>query len=67
MPMTTALTTTYKALQAMDAQIADAEAHLRVLKGANMPGALKLETDLEKAKVARKELMASIDAEANRL
>jgi hypothetical protein len=66
MAATAALNTTYDALRAMDKQIAEAEAHLRVLKGANFPGVVKLESDLMKAKTARKELMDSIEQEVNR-
>jgi len=67
MPMTTAMSTTYKALQEMDKQINEAESHLRVLKAAQYPGTLALETNLAKAKQSRLDLMNAIQNEADKV
>lgn len=66
MATTPAMNTTYKALQDMDKQIQEAEAHIRVLKAAGYPQTLKLESDLAKAKQSRTDLMQALETEMNR-
>jgi hypothetical protein len=65
MPMTAAMQTTYDALQGLDKQINDAEAHLRILKAADHPSTLQLTQALQSAKSQRAALIKAIEDEAN--
>lgn len=64
--ITPATTTVYDQLKSLDTQILEAEAQLRILKRANLPGVLTVESNLAKSKAARKELMDAIEEEHNR-
>lgn len=66
MAITPALQSSYDNLAAMDKQIEEAESHLRVLRSTEHPAAIKMSSDLEKAKLARKALMDAISTEMNR-
>jgi hypothetical protein len=53
-------------LKAMDAQIADAQSHLRVLEQMNSPQAVTLRSKLAGAVKQRDDMMAALQTEMNR-
>jgi len=66
MPMTDTLHATYESLKTMDATLAEAESHLRVIKALGSPEAVALESSLRRAKTQRQEMMKAIEDESNR-
>lgn len=66
MALSPALQTTHDQLVSMDKQIEQAQGALRVAKAANLPGAMKLESDLAKALIQRDEMLKALKNEADR-
>ena len=65
MTMTPAMQISYDALKGMDKQLKDADAHLAILQRIDHPAALKLASDLQKAKDSRAALMKAIEHVSN--